>query len=68
MVPGIGCDGWSLSKHTGSQGLEAQPRDEGAVSWKEIGSERIWSCFISIGMLTLGLKLLVVYIYNASDS
>lgn len=42
MLPGVGYDGWNLSNNIGSQGLEAQPRDEGAVSWKEMGSERIW--------------------------
>ena len=35
MVPGIGYDGWSLSKRIGSQGLQAQPGEEEAVSLKK---------------------------------
>lgn len=31
MLPGDGCNGWNSSNQLGSQGSEAQPRDDGSI-------------------------------------
>lgn len=50
MLTGGGCDGWSSCNHFRSEGLEKQPRDDGAVSQKETGflkefGELLYQCW-----------------------